>query len=164
MFIRFFSNERNSSNAFIHFETALISSNVIVGDTLTRVLIYYAELDESSPWANRKLIISIACLCLTLPLSLGLYCINWNKEREVITAIVCILGNGMAKFAKFSLICKIWNYFQMKESCLIFLFYFSAFFHGIYYICYDLSPIYFRSFSVRPVRSISITLLFKKLH
>ena len=49
----------------------MISYNVVVGDTLTRVLMYYADLDESSPWARRELIISIVCLCITLPLTLG---------------------------------------------------------------------------------------------
>lgn len=55
----------------------------ITGDTITKVIVYYADLEESSPWARRELIITMTTLCLSLPLS---------------------LHNGMAKFARVSLI------------------------------------------------------------
>ena len=85
---------------------AIISYNVVVGDTLTRVLMYYAELDESSPWARRELITSIVCLCITLPLTLGFttYCTHKGKQNNLFNKYFFFIGNGMAKFAKFSLI------------------------------------------------------------
>ena len=60
----------------------MVSYNVIVGDTITKVVIYYFNLDKSSVWSRRELIIGLTTLFLTLPLS---------------------LHRGMAKFARFSL-------------------------------------------------------------
>ena len=60
---------------------AMVSYNVIVGDTITKVIVYYADLDFGSFWSRREVFIVLTTLFLTLPLS---------------------LHRGMAKFARFS--------------------------------------------------------------
>ena len=37
----------------------MVSYNVIVGDTVTKVLIYYAELEAGSFWARREFVIAV---------------------------------------------------------------------------------------------------------
>ena len=61
----------------------MVSYNVLVGDTITKVVVYYADLDPASVFARREVITAIMTVCLTLPLS---------------------LFDGMAKFAKVSLL------------------------------------------------------------
>ena len=61
----------------------MVSYNVLVGDTITKVLVYYADLDASSLWSRREVIIALVTVCLTLPLS---------------------LYDGMAKFARVSFV------------------------------------------------------------
>lgn len=68
---------------FIYPFIAMISYNVIVGDTITKVLTYYTGLESGSVWVRRELVITIMTLCLSLPLS---------------------LCDGMAKFARVSFI------------------------------------------------------------
>ena len=62
---------------------AMVSYNVLVGDTITKVVVYYADLDPESVWARREMIIALTTVLLTFPLS---------------------LYDGMAKFAKVSFI------------------------------------------------------------
>jgi len=68
---------------FVYPFIAMVSYNVLVGDTITKVVVYYADLDPSSVWARREMIIALTTVLLTLPLS---------------------LFDGMAKFAKVSFI------------------------------------------------------------
>ncbi|XP_057380444.1 putative sodium-coupled neutral amino acid transporter 11 [Daphnia carinata] len=68
---------------FIYPFIAMISYNVIVGDTVTKVLMYYAGLESGNIWVRREVVIAIITLCLSLPLS---------------------LCDGMAKFARVSFI------------------------------------------------------------
>lgn len=38
----------------------MVSYNVIVGDTITKVLVFYAGVEADSIWARRELIIALA--------------------------------------------------------------------------------------------------------
>ena len=48
----------------------MVSYNVIVGDTVTKVVVYYFDLAADSVWSRRELFITLTTLLLTLPLSL----------------------------------------------------------------------------------------------
>ncbi|XP_046451044.1 putative sodium-coupled neutral amino acid transporter 11 [Daphnia pulex] len=68
---------------FVYPFIAMVSYNVIVGDTITKVIIYYVGLESGSIFGRRELIISLTTLLFSLPLS---------------------LCDGMAKFARVSLL------------------------------------------------------------
>lgn len=55
---------------FLYPIIAMVSYNVIVGDTVTKVVVYYADLAADSVWSRRELFITLTTLLLTLPLSL----------------------------------------------------------------------------------------------
>lgn len=44
---------------FFRNPTAMVSYNVIVGDTITKVLVFYAGIGPESIWAQRELIIGL---------------------------------------------------------------------------------------------------------
>lgn len=48
----------------------MVSYNVIVGDTLTKVIIFYGQLEATSAWARRELVITFVMIFVLLPLSL----------------------------------------------------------------------------------------------
>ena len=51
----------------------MVSYNVIVGDTITTVLIRVTGLDPNSIFAQREFVIFVTAVCITLPLSLYRY-------------------------------------------------------------------------------------------
>lgn len=55
---------------FIYPFVAMISYNVIVGDTITKVIIRVFNVDPSSLFVQRQFVIIMATLFVTLPLSL----------------------------------------------------------------------------------------------
>ena len=55
----------------------------IVGDTITKVVVYYAGVTAGSAWARRELFIAISTIVFSLPLS---------------------LHDGMARFARVSFV------------------------------------------------------------
>ncbi|XP_015520099.1 putative sodium-coupled neutral amino acid transporter 11 isoform X1 [Neodiprion pinetum] len=49
---------------------AMVSYNVVVGDTVTKVLIRVTGIDETNIFAKRQVVILLATLCITIPLCL----------------------------------------------------------------------------------------------
>ncbi|KAG7187882.1 hypothetical protein KM043_013859 [Ampulex compressa] len=55
---------------FIYPFIAMVSYNVVVGDTVTKVLIRVTGIEESNILAHRQVVILLATLCVTIPLCL----------------------------------------------------------------------------------------------
>ncbi|CAK9807859.1 Putative sodium-coupled neutral amino acid transporter 11 [Anthophora plagiata] len=55
---------------FIYPFIAMVSYNVVVGDTVTKVLIRVTGMSETSIFAHRQVVIFFATLCITIPLCL----------------------------------------------------------------------------------------------
>jgi sodium-coupled neutral amino acid transporter 11 len=48
----------------------MVSYNIVVGDTVTKVLVRVSNIEEGSALANRELVTLVATLLVTLPLCL----------------------------------------------------------------------------------------------
>ncbi|XP_015433361.1 PREDICTED: putative sodium-coupled neutral amino acid transporter 11 [Dufourea novaeangliae] len=55
---------------FIYPFIAMVSYNVVVGDTVTKVLIRVTGMSETSIFAHRQVVIFLATVCITIPLCL----------------------------------------------------------------------------------------------
>ncbi|XP_012263229.1 putative sodium-coupled neutral amino acid transporter 11 isoform X2 [Athalia rosae] len=55
---------------FIYPFIAMVSYNVVVGDTVTKVLIRVTGIEETNIFARRQVVILLATLCITIPLCL----------------------------------------------------------------------------------------------
>nr|CAH0098921.1 unnamed protein product [Daphnia galeata] len=73
---------------------AMVSYNVIVGDTITKVMIYYVGLESDSIFGRRELVISLTALCLSLPLSL---CDGMVKFARV--SFISLIATGFVLFS-----------------------------------------------------------------
>lgn len=62
------SSNRDTWNIFI--VAAMVSYNVVVGDTVTKVLIRVTGIDETNIFAHRQVVIFLATLGVTIPLCL----------------------------------------------------------------------------------------------
>lgn len=50
--------------------SAMVSYNIVVGDTVTKVIVRLTGIDKTSPFAKRQFIVLIASLFITIPLCL----------------------------------------------------------------------------------------------
>lgn len=76
---------------FIYPFIAMISYNVIIGDTVTKVLLRVFSVSPDSILSNRHFIVIMASLIVTLPLSLHRNISKLNKHTCVITTRSCYL-------------------------------------------------------------------------
>ena len=58
------------SNLFVFSFSAMVSYNVVVGDTVTKVLIRVTGMSETSIFAHRQVVVLFATVCITIPLCL----------------------------------------------------------------------------------------------
>lgn len=58
------------TNLFVFSFSAMVSYNVVVGDTVTKVLIRLTGMSETSIFAHRQVVVLFATVCITIPLCL----------------------------------------------------------------------------------------------
>ncbi|XP_066594514.1 putative sodium-coupled neutral amino acid transporter 11 isoform X2 [Prorops nasuta] len=81
---------------FIYPFIAMVSYNVVVGDTVTKVLIRVTGLQETSWLARRQVVILLATLCVTIPL-----CLYKNVARLAKISFLSLVCVGFILLAIF---------------------------------------------------------------
>lgn len=86
MMIHFSINVPHHKNVYF---TAMVSYNIVVGDTVTKVIVRLLDLDHGSIFAKREVTVLVATLFITIPLCLYR---NITKLAKIsFLSLVCIL-------------------------------------------------------------------------
>ncbi|XP_011695660.1 PREDICTED: putative sodium-coupled neutral amino acid transporter 11 isoform X2 [Wasmannia auropunctata] len=81
---------------FVYPFIAMVSYNVVVGDTVTKVLIRVTGMDETNILAHRQVVILLATLCVTIPL-----CLYRNVARLAKISFLSLVCVGFILIAIF---------------------------------------------------------------
>lgn len=78
--------------------SAMVSYNVVVGDTVTKVIVRITGIDHDSIFAKREVIVLIATLLITIPLCL--YRDIAKLAKISFLSLVCVFFILIAIFAR----------------------------------------------------------------
>ncbi|XP_011175926.1 putative sodium-coupled neutral amino acid transporter 11 [Solenopsis invicta] len=81
---------------FVYPFIAMVSYNVVVGDTVTKVLIRVTGMNETNIFAHRQVVILLATLCITIPL-----CLYRNVARLAKISFLSLVCVGFILLAIF---------------------------------------------------------------
>lgn len=74
----------------------MVSYNIVVGDTVTKVIIRVTGISESNIFAQREVVILLATLCITIPL-----CLYRNVARLAKISFLSLVCVGFILLAIF---------------------------------------------------------------